>query len=86
MFRLRKAKEVREGEELMPISKIHVCECEDCQQEETEQHPNWALHQQINVLMSRLDEQQRRWYAALESNRIGHGGDVLLSPRSRAWT
>jgi hypothetical protein len=49
----------------------------DCQQET--EHPNQTLHQQMNVLMSRLDEQQRRcWYVALESNRIGHGGDVLL--------
>ncbi len=26
-----------------------------------------------------LDEQQRRWYTALEANRIGHGGVRLLS-------
>ena len=29
--------------------------------------------------MSRLDEQQRRWFAAVESKKIGYGGDVLLS-------
>jgi hypothetical protein len=29
--------------------------------------------------MSRLDEQQRRWLAALQSNDIGHGGDTLVS-------
>lgn len=29
--------------------------------------------------MSRLDEQQRRWLAALESKNLGHGGDTLLS-------
>jgi hypothetical protein len=33
----------------------------------------------MNLLLSRLDEQQRRWYAALESQNIGHGGDVLLA-------
>ena len=33
----------------------------------------------MNLLMSRLDEQQRRWYAALESERIGHGGDAQVS-------
>jgi hypothetical protein len=33
----------------------------------------------MNLLMSRLDEQQRRWYAAVESAKIGHGGDRLLS-------
>jgi hypothetical protein len=33
----------------------------------------------MNLLMSRLDEQQRRWYAAVESIKIGHGGDRRLS-------
>ena len=33
----------------------------------------------MNLLLSRLDEQQRRWYVALESPRVGHGGDRLLS-------
>jgi len=29
--------------------------------------------------MSRLDEQQRRWYAGVEANRYGHGGTRLVS-------
>ncbi len=33
----------------------------------------------MNVFLSRLNEQQRRWYVALESNKIGHGGDTRLS-------
>jgi hypothetical protein len=33
----------------------------------------------MNMLLSRLDEQQRRWYAAVESNRVGHGGDQLVA-------
>ena len=33
----------------------------------------------MHLLCSRLDEQQRRWYVALEANRIGPGGDRLLS-------
>jgi hypothetical protein len=33
----------------------------------------------MNLFLSRLDEQQRRWYVALESRRIGRGGDTLLS-------
>jgi len=37
------------------------------------------IHHQINVVMSRLDEQQRRWYAAVEANRHGHGGVKLVS-------
>jgi hypothetical protein len=34
----------------------------------------------MNVFLSRLDEAQRRWYVALESPRIGQGGDRLLAP------
>jgi hypothetical protein len=30
-------------------------------------------------MMSRLDEQQRRWYAGIEANRHGHGGARLVS-------
>jgi hypothetical protein len=33
----------------------------------------------MNVLLSRLDEQQRRWYVALEAERIGHGGTDQLA-------
>jgi hypothetical protein len=28
----------------------------------------------MNLFLSRLDEQQRRWYAALEAEKLGHGG------------
>lgn len=61
----------------MPISAIHVCPCARCQQ--TDDHPDKRLHQQMNLLISRLDEQQRRWYVAVEANRVGHGGLRLLS-------
>jgi hypothetical protein len=37
------------------------------------------LHQQINLLVSRLDEQQRRWFVALEAKRVGRGGETLLA-------
>ena len=33
----------------------------------------------MNLLLSRLDEQQRRWWVARESNRVGWGGDTRLS-------
>jgi len=33
----------------------------------------------MNLLLSRLDEQQRRWYVALEAKKIGHGAIGLLS-------
>jgi hypothetical protein len=58
-------------------TEIAVCRCPHCQQESD--HPDRVLHHQMNVLMSRLDEAQRRWYAAVESQRIGHGGDRLVS-------
>jgi hypothetical protein len=43
------------------------------------EHPDRELHGQLNLLLSRLNEQQRRWVVALESKRIGHGGDALLA-------
>ena len=51
---------------------IHQCTCAVCQ-EGKDEHTQ-MIHHQINVVISRLDEQQRRWYAALEANRHGHGG------------
>jgi hypothetical protein len=33
----------------------------------------------MNLFLSRLNEQQRRIYAALESQKAGRGGDRLLS-------
>ena len=61
----------------MPISEAHSCQCINCAKKE--EHPNQELHQQMNLLLSRLDEQQRRWYVAVEANRVGHGGVRLLS-------
>ncbi len=60
----------------MPIP-VHTCQCPECLQ--STDHPNWPLHHQMNLLLSRLNEQQRRWFVALESNKIGHGGDTLLA-------
>src|SRR5262249_45642925 len=61
----------------MPESDIHPCQCPSCTQ--PQDHPDKELHRNMNLLLSRLDEQQRRLYAALESKRIGHGGDRLVS-------
>jgi len=33
----------------------------------------------MNLLLSRLDEQQRRWYVALEAQKMGRGGAVRMS-------
>jgi hypothetical protein len=59
------------------MTTIHQCECDICQQSEF--HPEQELHRQMNLLISRLDEQQRRWYAALEAKKTGHGGATLLA-------
>jgi hypothetical protein len=61
----------------MAAREIHQCQCPHCQQ--SEPHPDQQLHASMNLLLSRLDEQQRRWYAAIESVKIGHGGDTLLA-------
>ena len=58
-------------------NEIHQCQCPLCQKEEL--HPDQLYHRQINLLMSSLNEQQRRWYAALESLKIGHGGIELMT-------
>ena len=59
------------------MSTIHQCECAICQQSKS--HPDQVLHRQMNLFMSRLDEQQRRWYAAIEAQKLGHGGATLLA-------
>ncbi len=56
---------------------VHQCQCIHCRQSLND--PDQILHQQMNLFLSRLDEQQRRWFVALESKRIGHGGDHLLA-------
>jgi hypothetical protein len=52
-------------------------QCAHCQG--TEEHPDKKVHKQINLLVSRLDEQQRCWFVAVETNRHGYGGVSLLS-------
>ena len=61
----------------MPSKPVHQCECPDCQR--PKEHPNKELHHQMNLFLSRLDEQQKRWYVALEAKKFGHGGATLLS-------
>lgn len=59
------------------VSMVGQCPCVHCQQEDD--HPDRAQHRRMNLLLSRLDEAQRRWYVAVESERIGYGGDRLLA-------
>lgn len=56
---------------------VRVCQCAQC--EAGDAHPGRVLHEQMNLLLSRLGEAERRWYAAVEANRLGHGGGRLVS-------
>ncbi len=33
----------------------------------------------MNLFLTRLDEQQRRWYVALEAKKLGHGGATRMA-------
>lgn len=59
----------------MRLRAVHECRCESCQSgdKRTQIH-----HHQLNLLMSRLDERQRRWLAAVEADRLGYGGTDKL--------
>jgi hypothetical protein len=61
----------------MADTAVHLCQCSGCLGERD--HPDRRRHHQINLLISRLDEQQRRWFAALESKKVGYGGDALVA-------
>ncbi len=54
-----------------------ACQCLACQQEGD--HPDRAFHRQLNLLFGRLEENQRRWLAALEADKLGNGGDRLMA-------
>ena len=56
---------------------IRVCQCPHCRQ--AAPHPDQERHRQMKLFLSRLDEAQRRWYVALESQRVGRGGDRRLA-------
>ena len=61
----------------MAEANIGECKCDDCLQPST--HPSKELHRWMKLFLSRLNEQQKRWYVALESEKIGRGGDKLMS-------
>jgi len=61
----------------MSVPEIHPCGCFLCQRDED--HPEKTFHRQMNVVMRGLNEQQRRWYAAVESQRYGWGGIRYVS-------
>jgi hypothetical protein len=61
----------------MSTIEVRLCECPRCQAGEA--HPDRVLHEQMNLLLSRLREAERRWYAAVEANRLGRGGARLVA-------
>jgi len=50
---------------------VHECGCAACRAGEPADR---VEHRQLNLLLSRLDEQQRRWVAGREAKLLGHGG------------
>ncbi len=76
-YRRGKARLVRRIQVNTMSVQVRECQCPACLQ--SQDHAAWQRHPQMNVFLSRLDEQPRRWYVALESKRVRHGGDTLLS-------
>ncbi len=50
---------------------VHQCPCAACREGTG---PTAEHHRRLNLILSRLDEQQRRWVAAVEAQRLGYGG------------
>ena len=65
----------------MPADTIHESEYGPCKRGEA--HPGREYHRQMNLLLSRLDEQQRRWYADEANKHFGlddpHGTRAFAS-------
>jgi hypothetical protein len=61
----------------MAASDLPPCGCDLCQQ--GVDHPAREMHRQTIALLSRLDENQRRWFVAHEAQRLGYGGDRLMA-------
>lgn len=57
-------------------SSVRQCGCAACQAGERAER---ADHLALNRILSRLDEQQRRWVAGREAMRRGHGGIERVS-------
>ncbi len=56
---------------------IHKCECDVCR---TGSDPDIVRHhRQMNLLLSRLNEPQRRWYVGFFSQKPGSPSDRRLS-------
>ena len=54
-----------------------ACPCSLCLQDPL--HAEALRHHYLRSLLGRLDEQERRWLAAIEALRHGHGGTRLVA-------
>jgi hypothetical protein len=61
----------------MSANDVRVCQGAPCRV--GDEHPDRRQHEQMNPLLSRLGDAERRWYAAVEANRLGHGGVRLVA-------
>jgi transposase len=75
MFKDTNAKSASGG--TISCSPANKCKCPHCLQ--PEDHPDKQLHHQLNLLLSHLSEQQRRWVAAYEAKHLGWGGQTFVS-------
>jgi hypothetical protein len=55
---------------------IHQCQCPDCEAGDPSVQER---HRLTNLLLSRLDEDHRRWFVALRALEDRYGGDRLWS-------
>ena len=53
------------------------CACPICRSQAD--HPEKALHEQINLLMSVMNTRQRRLFAAFQAQQMGHGGITRMA-------
>ena len=56
---------------------VYQCQCENCSQSKS--HPDKESHRLMNLFLTRLDEQQRRWYVGMEAKKLGHGGTKKMA-------
>jgi hypothetical protein len=57
--------------------RINRCTCPICRS--LADHPEKALHEQINLLMSLMNARQRRLFAAFQAQQMGHGGITRMA-------
>ena len=61
----------------MRATGVHSCHCPICREGANE--VTRQQHRRINHFLACLNTEQRRWYAAVESERVGRGGDRVIS-------